>query len=110
MNEAMEIGTRRIRELLESHRTRPDATITETVAGLVTVTLDAQLQLVSVRLHDQAFDGKCRTDVERAIVDAVNSARVQALKAATESLSSLRDSADWRAAMDEVFRPKSRRR
>jgi DNA-binding protein YbaB len=107
MDDAMDISSRRIRELLEAHGSRTQGA-TDSVEGIVSVTVDARLQLTSVQLHDKSLDDKRRAEIEKAIVDAVNGARLKALKSATESLTQLQDSADWKAAMDGVFGRKSR--
>ena len=108
MEDAMEISNRRIRELLEAHGGRKQGGATDSVEGIVSVTVDARLQLTSVQLHDKSLDEKRRSEIEKAIVDAVNGARLKALKSATDSLSRLQDSADWKAAMDAGFGRKSR--
>ena len=108
MDKSMEISSRRVRELLEAHAGRAAGGASETVDGVVTVKVDARLQLTAVHIHDKAIDAKCRAALEKAIVEAVNGARLKALKSASESLSKLRDSAEWKSAMDGVFGPQSR--
>lgn len=102
MDKKLEAGMQRVKELLHAHAASDRAT-SASARGLVTVTVDSRLQLTSVKLQEKSLDEGKRAELERAIVDAVNMARITAVKAAGESLSALRDSADWKSAMDEIF-------
>jgi DNA-binding protein YbaB len=104
LNETLEIGTRRVRELLEAHMAQSKREVTETIDGKVEVTVDSRLQLTSVRLLDKSLDDRVRRDLEQAIVEAVNSARRQAVMSAAEAVSRLHESTDWKAAMDDLFK------
>ena len=104
MDKSMEESVRRVHELLRARAEKAEQATSETADGLVTATVDARLQLTSVTLHDKSMDEARRAEIERAIVEAVNAARIKAVKAAGESLSSLRESVEWKSAMDQVFR------
>jgi len=104
MDKSIEEAVRRVQDLLGAHTEKTDQTISETARGLVTVTVDAHLQLTSVKLHDKSLDEARRAALECSIVEAVNAARIKAVKAAGESLSALRESAEWKSAMDQLFR------
>jgi hypothetical protein len=103
MDKAMEIGARRVREMLEAHMAQPKGNVTEKV-GKVAVTVDSKLQLVEVRLLDDSIDERVRRELEKAIVEAVNCARRHAVRGAAEALAELRESTDWKEAMDEMYK------
>lgn len=102
--EVMEKSVRQVGELLEAHAEKKEQATSETFHGLVTVTVDARLQLTSVKLHDKLMGEARRAELESAIVAAVNAVRFKALKAVGESLSALRESPEWKRAMGQIFR------
>jgi len=103
MDKAMDESVRRVSELLKTHADR-QIELSETIDGLVTVTVNSQLHLIRVTLHDESIDAKRRAELESAIVKAVNGARTKAVKAASESLGKLQESEAWKDAMDHVFK------
>ena len=100
----IDMNADRVRELLESHVRNTKAGVTQSVDGVVTVTVDSQLRLTSVQLLDKSIDAKTRDVLERAIVDAVNAAMQKVVKASADALSELQASDDWRRAMDEILK------
>lgn len=104
MNEGLESATQRLREMLAAHAAQKSKDITQTVDGKVSVTVDSRLQVTAVRLLDQSIDEVTRVGLEQAIVNAVNGARQSAVLAAASALTGLRESSDWKASMDEMFR------
>jgi DNA-binding protein YbaB len=102
MADRMETTTQRVRELLERHAKRTDAGATHTVGG-VSVTVDALLRLTRVQIEDASIDTTRRAAIEKAIVEAVNGAMQQVVKASSDSLSSLHSSEEWKSAMGEMF-------
>jgi hypothetical protein len=106
MNEGLESASKRLREMLESHAAQKSKDITETVDGKVSVTVDSRLQVTAVRLLDQSIDDCARVELERAIAEAVNVARRRAVLSTAGALTGLRESSDWKASMDEIFKGK----
>ncbi len=102
MTERMEATTKRVRELLEAHQKRTDAGATH-AAGGVSVTVDSLLRLTRVQIDDAVIDASRRAAIENAIVEAVNGAMQQVVKASSDSLSSLHASEEWKTAMGEIF-------
>jgi hypothetical protein len=96
--------TPRVRELLEAHGKRARADITETVSGIVAVTMDSRLRLTGVRLLDPSIDAARWAAIEKAIVAAVNGAMQKVVTSAAEAVSRLQDSDEWNAAMDEILK------
>ena len=100
----IDMNADRVRELLEAHVRNTKAGVTHSVDGVVTVTVDSQLQLTSVQLLEKSIDGKTRDVLERAIVDAVNGAMLKAVKSSADALLELQASDGWRRAMDELLK------
>ncbi len=107
MNEGLESATSRLREMLAAHAAHRSRDVTETVEGKVSVTVDSRLQVTAVRLLDQSIDECARAELEKAIAEAVNGARRRAVLSAADALTGLRESGDWKASMDEMFKGKS---
>jgi DNA-binding protein YbaB len=103
MNESLEGAARQVRELLDAHAAAK-SDVTETVDGKVSVTVDSRLQVTAVRLLDQSIDEYARVELEKAIAEAVNVARRRAVLAKADALSGFRESGDWKAAMDGIFK------
>lgn len=107
MNEGLENATKRLRELLAAHAAQKSKDITETIDGKVSVTVDSRLQVTAVRLLDQSIDECARVALETAIAEAVNAARRRAVLSGADALTGLRESGEWKASMDEMFKGKS---
>jgi hypothetical protein len=60
MHRTMEAGTQRVRDLLEAHAKKAEAGATQTVAGVVSVTVDSHLTLKAVQLLDASIDARMR--------------------------------------------------
>jgi DNA-binding protein YbaB len=103
MDKAMDESIRRVSELLEAHQAAGQE-FSETAAAIVTATVDSRLQLTKVDLHDKSLDPAARAELERAIIAAVNGARIKAVKSAGESLGALRESPEWKQTMDQIFK------
>jgi DNA-binding protein YbaB len=108
MDEATRVGMRRVQELLEAHMRDARRGGAERQAGKVSVTVDAALQLTAVRILDETIDARVRRELERSIVEAVNGARRQAVMSAAEAVTRLRESDDWKSAVQETMRPRQR--
>jgi DNA-binding protein YbaB len=102
-DERMEAGARRVRELLEEHAQRGDASWTHEVDGIVSVTMDSHLQLSAVRLLDASITASNPEALEQAIIEAVNGAMQMVVRSSAESLSQLQSSDGWKSAIDEMF-------
>ena len=107
MNEGLESATKRLREMLAAHAAQKSKDVTETVDGMVSVTVDSQQQVTAVRLLDQSIDECACVELEKAIAEAVNVARRRAVLSAADALTGLRESSEWKASMDEMFKGKS---
>jgi DNA-binding protein YbaB len=110
MHRTMEAGTQRVRDLLEAHAKKAEAGATQTVAGVVSVTVDSHLTLKAVQLLDASIDARKRATVEKAIVEAVNGAMQTVGRSSANALSELQHSDDWKAAMGELFKGDGARR
>ena len=98
---------RRIRELLEAHSSGTNLTVTETVDGVLSVSLDAQMRVVSASILDGSVDSTTRANLERAIVDATNRAMARVVQSTVEALQGLHQTAEWQrttADLEAKFR------
>jgi hypothetical protein len=95
------VELQRIRELLEAHSSGTNLTVTETVDGVLSVSLDARMRVVSASILDGSVDSTTRANLERAIVDATNRAMARVVQSSAEALQGLHQTAEWqRAAAD----------
>jgi hypothetical protein len=59
--------------------------------------------LTHLQLEDTSIEASRRAAIEKAIVEAVNAALQQVVKASANTLSALHCSEEWKAAMGEMF-------
>ncbi len=102
MQHRMSATTERVTELSESQTQRVDAGATHTTDG-VSATVDGHLRLTSIELDVPWIDAASRARIEAAIVQSVDAAMEQVVKSSSQSLSALNSSAEWKAAMGEMF-------
>lgn len=106
MNEAFEVSAQRVRELLEAHMRDARRVVTEEVAGKVSVTVDARLQVTAVRILDDSINERTRQELEKAVIEAVNGAQRRAVLASAEAVSRLYEFSDWKVATEGLFNMK----
>jgi DNA-binding protein YbaB len=77
--------------------------VTQTVAGIVSVTVDPTLRLSSVRLLDDSIDARTRESIEKGIVQAVNRAMVRVVRSSPDASTQWYEAGEWQATMAQLF-------
>lgn len=95
----------RVRALLESSMEAAREPVTQTVDGLVAVTVNAQHQLENVRILDDRIALDIRAALEKAILNATTQAVQRSVTHTSKAMLALQESAEWQNRLKEALKP-----